>query len=216
MKPLASSSSMYAFIASDSGCDRGNTLPLVGIAPGSRSMAQSLDRCGGSWEALDLLNASERSWYSAGRSDTTGVSVDKEDLGFVAWNWNCRHFLWQGSDHCWICLVVQEIRGLCSHGRRGSLWELAKLISMKFPAAPESIKAIVSTITLVLARVMGTSKILGEALTAVVSLVDGRVGQLTRRWPDSHSTGRGGFAFCVPFPPMTNEWLLLAWAQVLG
>lgn len=77
MKPLASSSSMYAYIASDSGCDRGNTMPLVGIAPGSRSMAQSLARCGGSCETLNLLNASERSSYSTGRSDIDGVSDDE-------------------------------------------------------------------------------------------------------------------------------------------
>ncbi len=31
MKPLASSSSMYAFMASDSGCDRGKTRPWVGV-----------------------------------------------------------------------------------------------------------------------------------------------------------------------------------------
>ncbi len=61
MKPLANSSSMYSLMASDSGWERGNTLPLVGIAPGSRSIAQSLDRCGGSCDALDLLKASKRS-----------------------------------------------------------------------------------------------------------------------------------------------------------
>ncbi len=104
---------MYAFMASDSGCERGNTLPLVGVAPGSRSMAQSLDRWGGSWEALDLLNASERSWYSAERSDMTGISNDEGDSGVVAWGLSCMHSLWQWSDHCWICLLVQEIRGLC-------------------------------------------------------------------------------------------------------
>ncbi len=113
MKPLASSSSMYAFIASDSGCDRGNTLPLVGIAPGSRSMAQSLDWCGGSWEAFDLLNASVRSWYSIGRSDMAGISDDEGDAEVVTWCCNCRHSFWQRSYHCWICLTVQEIQGLC-------------------------------------------------------------------------------------------------------
>ncbi len=44
MKPLASSSSIYFLMVSDSGCERGKTLPLGGVEPGMRSMAQSLGR----------------------------------------------------------------------------------------------------------------------------------------------------------------------------
>ncbi len=119
MKPLANSSSMYALMASDSGWERGNTLPFVGIAPGIRSIAQSLDRCGGSCDALDLLKASERSWYATGRFVVEGVSESGEGVNFTSGQWNCRHSWWQNSDHCWICFADQEIRGLCfsSQGR---------------------------------------------------------------------------------------------------
>ncbi len=242
MKPLANSSSMYALMASDSGWERGNTLPFVGIAPGSRSIAQSLDRCSGSCDALDLLKASERSWYSTGRFLVEGVSESGEGVDFASGQWNCRHSWWQNSDHCWICFADQEIRGLCfssqgrpritgfwgesmakrhmrsmcrepvlsvstwvlnwtspgprvrpssavtasrvSHVTRGRLWKLAKLISIKFPAAPESIKAVVSTATPEELREMGTIKVLEQGLTEKVDLVGGWVGQLTRRCPD--------------------------------
>ncbi len=61
MNPLANSSSMYCFIVSDSGCERGKILPLGGADPGIRSIAQSLARCGGSLSASILLKASDRS-----------------------------------------------------------------------------------------------------------------------------------------------------------
>ncbi len=63
MKPLESSSSIYKFIASASGCDKGKTLPLGGWEPGWRSMGQSPVLCEGSWEALILVKASASSWY---------------------------------------------------------------------------------------------------------------------------------------------------------
>ncbi len=44
MKPFDSSSSMYAFMTSDSCCINGKILPLVGTAPERRLMAQSLGR----------------------------------------------------------------------------------------------------------------------------------------------------------------------------
>ncbi len=47
MNPLANSSSIYFFMASDSGCDNGKILPLGSDVPGIRSIAQSLVRCGG-------------------------------------------------------------------------------------------------------------------------------------------------------------------------
>lgn len=48
MIPLANSSSIYFFMASDSCCDNGKILPLGGDVPGIKSIAQSLERCGGS------------------------------------------------------------------------------------------------------------------------------------------------------------------------
>ncbi len=79
MMPLANSS-MYDFMASDSGCDRGKTRPLVGCESGYRLMAQSLEQWGGCCEALVLLKASNKSWYStrslcAGRGAILSLSL---------------------------------------------------------------------------------------------------------------------------------------------
>ncbi len=52
IKPFDNSSSMYCFIVSDSGCERGKILPLGGVNPGMRSMVQSLGRCRGCLECL--------------------------------------------------------------------------------------------------------------------------------------------------------------------
>lgn len=66
-------------MASDSGWDRGNIRPRDGEAPGRRSMAQSVGRCSGSWDAFFLLKASRRSVYTAGMLG----SLLAEDSGSV-------------------------------------------------------------------------------------------------------------------------------------
>ncbi len=112
MKPLASSSSMYDFIASASGCDNGKTLPLGGCDPGRRSMAQSLARWGGKCNAFTLLKASARSWYSLGNESFEEVSP------LLLTGMLRRQFWRQKSDHWVICFLAHEIEGLCcsSHG----------------------------------------------------------------------------------------------------
>ncbi len=57
--------------------------------------------------------------------------------------------------------------------------EMSKIDINEISRYPD--KAIVSTITFVLVGEISTFKILGEALTAMVSLVDSQVGQLARR-----------------------------------
>ncbi len=57
--------------------------------------------------------------------------------------------------------------------------EISKIDINEISRYPD--KAIVSTITFVLVGEISTFKILGEALTAMVSLVDSQVGQLARR-----------------------------------
>ncbi len=109
MKPFANSSSMYDFMASDSGCDRGKTRPLGGCELGCRSMAQSLERWGGSCEALVLLKASIRSWYSIG-SLCAGRGAG---LSLSFWRVRSRQRWRQASDHWVICLSDQEMVGLC-------------------------------------------------------------------------------------------------------
>ncbi len=85
----------------------GKTLPLGGCEPGRRSMAQSLERWGGNWEALVLLKASMWSWYSPGILDALQGS------GCLPWRMRLRQFFRQNSDHWIICLSDQEIHGLC-------------------------------------------------------------------------------------------------------
>ncbi len=74
-----------------------------------------------------------------------------------------------------------------SHGTRGRLGVLANLISMKLPAAPESIIATVSVHLPLNIRAMGTSRLLiesGVELTIVELQAAGRVGQEALRWLD--------------------------------
>jgi len=58
-----------------SGADSENSLPLGGVVPGSRSMAQSYGRCGGNDLARVSLNTPFRSRYSLG---TPEISVKSE------------------------------------------------------------------------------------------------------------------------------------------
>ncbi len=119
INPFDSSSSIYAFMASDSGCDRGKTLPLDGLDPGIISIEQSRSRCGRSCEAFVLLKASMRSCYSEGTPGIGESSIFWVGRGEVCDRLVSKQFCWQVSDHCSICLVVHENRGLClsSQGR---------------------------------------------------------------------------------------------------
>ncbi len=243
MKPLANSSSIYFLMVSDSGCERGKTLPLGGAEPGMRSMAQSLGRWGGSLDALALLKASDRSWYSAGSSEES-QGLSSLSCGWMEGWLDIRQWRWQDFDHWRISCVDQDMRGLClssqgkprmtgfwgdsmanslmnsvwrapvwscisgvmnlilpepsglpssaatatrdSHGMRGILWDLAKETSIKFPAAPESIIAMVSILLPPVRSATGTpNELLWEdsALTAGESRRGGRVGQVALRWP---------------------------------
>ncbi len=113
INPFDSSSSIYAFMASDSGCDRGKTLPIDGLDPGRISIAQSRSRCGGSCEAFVWLKASMRSWYSEGTQEIGEPSIIWVGHGEVCDRLVSKQFCWEESDHCSICLVVHEIWGLC-------------------------------------------------------------------------------------------------------
>ncbi len=161
-------------------------------------MAQSFERWGGNCEALVLLNASIRSWYSTGSRCVERGAVTSPPI----WRVRSRQCWRQPSDQWVICLSGQEIVRLCfssqgsprmigvcgdwktnsrivsvwkapvhsdrssvvnwirpepsgrpssaatakrdSQATRGIRWVLEKAESMKFPAAPESIKAVVS------------------------------------------------------------------------
>lgn len=114
MKLLASSSSIQVFMASDSVCDNGKTLPSGGVLLGKRSMAQSLEWWCRSWEALVLLKTSARLSYSGGRlgmeeGSNWTVAKCKDFRGIV------RTHCWrQQSDHWVICFSVHEICWLCT------------------------------------------------------------------------------------------------------
>ena len=58
ISPAASESLIYFSMALVSGEDRENNHPLGGEVPGTKSMAQSYGRCGGSEVARALLNTS--------------------------------------------------------------------------------------------------------------------------------------------------------------
>ncbi len=119
INPFDSSSSIYAFMPSDSGCDRGKTLPLSRLSQDPAHLAQSRSRCRGSCEALVLLKASMKSWYSEGTPGIGESSIFWVGHGEVCDRLVSKQFCWQESDHISICLVVHEIWGLClsSQGR---------------------------------------------------------------------------------------------------
>ncbi len=109
MKPFASSSSTYFFMASASGCDKGNILPLGGVLLGISSMEQSLERCGGSSVAFTLLNASRRSAYWEGRwttSECPWVRVMVLTVTGMLWLIHCS---WQADPHCLISPSFHEM-----------------------------------------------------------------------------------------------------------
>lgn len=102
-------------MALDSGWDRGKILPLGGVAPGNKSMEQSLDRWGGRLDALVLLKAMARSEYSIGKSEvsvsnslTVNVCTDKGETWLKYWSW-------QIVSNWMICPSFQEICKLCLH-----------------------------------------------------------------------------------------------------
>ncbi len=113
MKPLASSSSMYCLIASDSGWANGKILPLGGVVPDINSMAQSTERWAGSWDAFFLLNASARSEYSEGRSVLVAFWTVGKDGMVEALEIFERQRSWHVVPHWRICPSLQEMWGLC-------------------------------------------------------------------------------------------------------
>ncbi len=103
-----------------------------------------------------------------------------------------------------------------SQATRGILWVLEKAESIKFPTAPESIKAVVSITSPLTLKVTGISRT--EDIVEVYSPMEGyEVAEWDTRLSGvqgDHSTNTGCCASFSLSPPCWGEWSLIAWVQV--